>query len=198
MSFSFPLVELTEPKVSVELPLARIAAFKSELNPFQGQLWMEFWVVYGRLLDPEDPMSFQEWADPRSGERAVYFKLEDAMHPLRPGTALGKCDTCGSWHAKTGGACAAVVCDACGAKGWTAGPCSEDGCEGTMQPCAGTVAPYDGFSRLAGQVDPGGQGCVCETMLKCMTSFLVAEMVPDPDTWEERAILPGVLVEETE
>lgn len=141
-------------------------------------------------------MSFEEWADPKTGERAWYVKLEDAEHPLRPGTSLGKCGTCGSWHAKIGGSCEAVVCDACGAKGWTAGPCSEADCEGTMRPCAGSVAAYDGFSRLAGRVNPEGQSCVCETMLKCMTAFLASELVPDPDTWEERAILPGTLVEE--
>ena len=110
---------LREPKLSQILDRVRIAAFKVEDNIFQGQRWIEVWVVLGRLEGEE----FRQYVDPETGAEIFrYLKLEDGMHPLAPGRALTKCDECGVWGTLRGG-------------------CQEDG-------CAGTMAGYDGARRF--------------------------------------------------
>jgi len=153
------LATIINPDPNSPLDKARVAAFKPELNKYQGRLWLEVWVVIGKLLDPEDEDSFVEYPVPGTGKAALEFKIEDGVHPLRPGTALGKCRTCGAWHPRT------------------AGVCGDDGCEGT-------VVMYDGFTRVR-QVPEVIEGdCCFSIQADKILEFLVTEEVPDPDTWE--------------
>ena len=76
---------LREPKQAKKLDRVRIAAFKFQDNVFQGERWIEVWVVLGVVEDGQ----FQQYVDPETGEEVYqYIKLEDGAHPLAPGTAL--------------------------------------------------------------------------------------------------------------
>lgn len=112
-------VTLADPKQTVTLDKARIAAFKVEDNPGKGTYWLEIWVVLGVEVDGV----FVEYPDPETGLDAQYIKIENGKHPLDNSQAFGKCRDCGA-------PVAAI-----------AGVCLEDG-------CAGEVIPYDGFTRL--------------------------------------------------
>ena len=163
------IIPLDTPLNTVELTHMRIVSFKPELNP--PNFWMEFWLVYGLLQIPGDFDSFREYAHPQTAEKARYVKVEDGNHPLRPGTALGKCDICGKWYSTISGEC-------------------------TEGECIGNIAPYDGYSRLVGVATPDGPACVCESMLGCLTNFLCAEIVPDPNDFTQMVkLFPGTPLE---
>jgi len=162
------LATISHPDPTVPLDKARIASYKPELNAGQGRLWLEVWVVLGKLLDPEDEDSFVEYPVPSTGAAALEFKIEDGVHPLRPGTGLGKCDQCGEWHPRM------------------SGPCGLPGCEGT-------VIMYDGFSRIRTPPEEIDGDCCFLIHSAKMLEFLVNEEVPDPDTWEMVKVLDATL-----
>lgn len=162
------LATIQNPDPAVPLDKALTVSFKPELNKYRGSLWVEVWVVLGKLYDPEDEDSFVEYVIPTTGAAALYFKIEDGCHPLRPGMALGKCGTCGAWHNRI------------------SGECGEDG-------CAGAVSMYDGFSRI--RVPPEGcEGDCCFTAIsEKIMKWLISEEVPDPDTWELVKVLDATI-----
>lgn len=156
-------VLLNQPKQTIELPRARVAAIKIEENPYRGQRWIEFYIVLGRVVGS----NFEQFAEPETGSEVYeYIKIENGLHPLRAGMALGKCDVCGTWFAKNNGACTEVD-------------------------CTGTIQPYDGWTRLALAIITKGRSLFVEVQ-DGSYSFLTTEEVPDPDTWEMRKLLEGI------
>lgn len=144
---------LTSPLSYPNLDRVRVAAYKLENNIAEGRLWAELWAVLGYLEDDQDESSFRQVFDPRTGEEVfIYVKMENAMHPLRPGFALGKCSDCAFWYNRT------------------SGDCDQEG-------CTGTVRPYDGMSRLLSvNLGAGTHGGQVETLVYLI---LTAEQVPD-------------------
>lgn len=139
----------------------RIASIKIEENPYIGQRWVEFWLTIGRLASPADEASFVQHRDPDTGEDAFrYLKLEDGMNPLRPGTALGRCEDCGKWFPAVSGDCNA---------------------------CEGAIVPYDGWSRLVTVDSPNDT--IMGAIAAIAYGFLATEVVPDPETWELTKLL---------
>lgn len=121
--------------------------------------WIEIWVIYGADVDGR----FVEYQDPATGHTipVTYIKLETGSHPLRPGTALRKCSVCGKWLSLS-------LCD-------------EPGCEDA------SALPYDGFARAAFMET--GQNQPYHVMKSAIYSFVMSEIVPDPDTWENRPLI---------
>lgn len=159
-------VKLKSPKQAVAIDRMRIAKYEIENNPFMGTRWIQLWLVLGRYSTPGDAKTFEQYIDPVTGEPAMGVKLETGMHPLRDGTALGKCDACGKWHQKT------------------TGPCDL-----TKTPsCAGTVKPYDGFQRLS--------ETFVQAMRTACYQFLTSEEVPDPDDFDKMVKLMDGTLEE--
>jgi len=141
----------------------QIAALKIENNEAAGQHWIEFWCVYVKTIDGVR----RQFMDPETGEKAKYIKLENAMHPLAPGTGLGQCDTCGTWHQRAGGPC------------------------GAGDPaCPGMVQYYDGLTRALSCLTADG-ATIYEAVRDCCYAFLTSEEVPDPFTWETVTLLDG-------
>lgn len=157
-------VLLTDPLESVPLERIRVAAIKWENNPLKGQQWVEIWLTLVHLVGED----LVQYVDPNTGDEAHYIKVEDGVHPLAPDTALGKCDTCAAWYART------------------TGECDEIGCEGTVQ-------PHPCYARLCAEsIDPTAD-CVWQSLRKGVYNWLLSEDVPDPDTWVVRKILDGSL-----
>jgi len=161
-------VRLTQPKATVTLDQAKVAAIKIEENPSQGSRWIEVWVVIGRLEDPADPTSFRQYADPDTGQLAAwYFKIEDGKHPQAPSQALGRCTepTCRAWT-----------------PGQVAGACPV---------CGSAVAPYDGWTRLTREAPQGAS--IREAIARSTYAFLLTERVPDLATGLPTLLLDGTL-----
>jgi hypothetical protein len=152
-------VTLLEPKQTKVLDKAKIAAFKVERNVEQ---WIEVWVVYGY----EEKGEFVQQIAPEPGGAILHLKIEDGAHPLAPGMALGRCDSCGRWYSVARGSC-------------------------LVESCSGTVRPYDGYTRLA-SLPPTG-GTIYEAIRDVLYDFLTTERVPLPDDFAEiRPLLAGV------
>lgn len=160
-------VQLREPKRTVELDRARVAAYVYEDNPFLGQRWVIWYVVIGRLTTPDDESTFEQHTNPDTGEQHfLEVKIENGMHPLRSGMALGKCDACGVWYQRIGGAC-------------------------DVEGCTGTVRAYDGFTRLMRlPVPPGFRHH--QVVQKAAYHFMMTERIPDPESWDEMTILDAI------
>lgn len=155
-------VKLTHPYQTTTLDVAKVAAIKIEENVAHGSRWIEVWAILGRM----DGEKFVQYADPFTGSLAWrYYKIEDGNHPLSPNMGLGKCATC---------------------SGWLRGQTS-----GTHEGCGGTVAPYDGWTRLTVQIPVGRS--IREAIALAVYSFLLSEIVPDPETWEPIKLLDGTL-----
>jgi len=156
-------IRLSNPLQTVTLDLARIAAMKIETNPCIGQMFVEIWVIVGRLEDGK----LVQYPDPRTGQPAAwYFKIEDGNHPMAPNRALGRCPNCGAWHQTV------------------AGVCGVEGCEGV-------IVPYDGMTRLC-MAAPSG-ACMYEAIQNAAYAFLLGEKVPDPVTGELVKLLDGTV-----
>lgn len=163
-------VTLVEPKEAVLLDQARIAAIKIENNPYMGTYWIEVFLVYGRMVADV----WEQHADPNNGAIAQYYRIAPGENPhARPafsgsdpsgsGSPLGKCDGCGAWDISK-----------------RSGPCSGEGCNGT-------VHPYDGFQRLAAAAPRGASNY--DVIKNAVYDFLTTEEVPDPVTGEIRKLL---------
>lgn len=162
-------LKLAEPKQSVAIDEARVAAIHIENNPFKGTQWIDIYVVLGREVDGV----WQQYVDPISEAIAQYYRITPGCNPharptffghgpLGDGVALGKCNVCGVWHPIK------------------SGPCSEEGCEGTVE-------PYDGFQRLVSLVPVGDT--IYDAIKNAVYAFLTSEQVPDPLTGEIRPLL---------
>jgi len=150
---------LVAPKETIALDRMRIAAFKVEDNVTQGRRWVEVWVVLGRRQIADDDTSFQQFVDPETGDEVYqYIKLENAMHPLSSGTALGKCSVCGNWMTAIG-----MDCD--------------------VEGCSGVSQAYDGAHRLI-LMQETNTTLSYTAFKQLLYSFLMDEMVPHPETWE--------------
>jgi hypothetical protein len=161
-----PLV-LATPYSSVSLDHVKIARYLLEDNDTSGQHWVEIWVILGYLATPGDESTFIQHVHPISGDAAFgYMKFEDGFHPLNPSTALGKCDDCGTWYQQTSGDC-------------------------TEQGCNGSIEPYDGYTRIMDE-NPRGPGGAFEKTYNAIQYFLINEAVPNPNTWVEEPIIDGM------
>lgn len=151
---------LVTPKASVPLDRVRIASFKPEDNAAQGRRWVEIWAVLGRRQIEDDDTTFQQFVDPETGNDVYqYIKIENAMHPLAPGTMLSKCPDCDTWAQQGAGT-----------------PCAEEG-------CSGSLVAYDGATRWHGYSKPGAV-INYDSYKQLIYEFCMAEMVPHPVTWE--------------
>lgn len=166
-------VNLIEPKQAAVLDQCRVVNISIENNPHLGQRWIDLYVVYGRDVDG----NWEQHVDPLDAAIAQYYRITPGCNPhARPsyhgqaalgnGPALGRCDACEVWH---------VI---------AAGPCSEDGCDGTVQ-------PYDGFSRIV--MNPPTGATIYDVIKNAVYDFLITEQVPDPVTGEIRPLLAAVV-----
>ena len=150
-------VKLNQPLASVEIDHAKVVSFKVEDNV---EAWVKIWVC---LYYKDAEGTLIQYVHPQTGEGAFEFKIENANHPLVPGTMLGKCDTCGRWHRLVSGTCLA------------------EGCEGDIK-------PYDGMTRMVITSSYQGPPLSRRDDTKiALYDFLTTEEVPDPDTWNEEA-----------
>jgi hypothetical protein len=149
---------LNKPWNSALIDRARIASIKIEENRYMGQRWVEFWIVFGRLDNPDDLNSFKQYINPNTGEIAKYIKLENGCHPLVSGRALGKCDTCEKWKSYINGDC-------------------------DTPNCSGIIEPYDGLTRLITAITEG-ELSIFEEIKNISYGFLINEEIPDPITGE--------------
>ena len=166
-------VSLNEPKEAVVLDQVRVVNIAIENNPYLNQFWIDLYVVLGREVDGQ----WEQHVDPNDAAIAQYYRIAPGCNPhARPshfgqgrlgnGESLGKCDACGVWH------------DVLGI------PCTEDGCDGTVQ-------PYDGFQRLVMAVPDGATNY--EVIKNAVYNFLISEEVPDPVTGEIRPLLAATV-----
>lgn len=116
-----PLIS-NQPIATQTLDRVSLAHISIEENKYSGRRWLDFYIVRGRLTDPNNEESFMEYKHPVTGEAAEHIRIEMGVHPRSHDRALGRCDTCGVWQYLQ------------------SGPCQQEG-------CAGTVKPYDGWAR---------------------------------------------------
>ena len=163
-------INLTDPPQSIALPIGRVVAIKIENNPFTASYWIDVFIAFGHEIDG----AWRQHVDAQ-GAIAQYFRIAPGQNPTaRPafqgsdpasdGPPLGKCDVCGVWHVTA------------------TGPCTEDGCSGTVQ-------PYDGMQRMC-LIPPSGS-CNYDSIKHAIYSFLTTEEVPDPVTGEIKVLLAG-------
>jgi hypothetical protein len=151
------------PGSQIEIPQQIIDTIKVVNHQVEQNIeyWIDIYYVFGTVVDGE----FVQYFDPVTamGIPVQRVKLEDGNHPLRPGSSLRKCPTCGKWFQLESA-------------------CDEPECEGVA------TVPYDGFTRamLWGAGDPDYyEAPVCPYMVtkRAIYEFLMAEQVPDPDDW---------------
>lgn len=113
-------INLNVPLKTIILDKAKIANINVEINPEQGRMWVDLYVVFGKDFDEV----FVQYPNPKTGEDAEHFHFETGLHPKSPNPVLGFCDTCGK----------KII-------GIKTGECP-------VQKCNGIIQPYNGLSQL--------------------------------------------------
>jgi hypothetical protein len=159
------MIVLTEAIVVKNLTRLKVQAVHYEANAERGQEWVEVYCEYGFL----DEGTFYAYPKPSDMSSILYFKFENGMHPERPGTMLGRCDTCNDWHFSN------------------SGPCDDPG-------CAGTVEPFASYNRFRNKIDASTERDVFTATEAFLTNIPAGEgqNFPNPDDINDvRALVDG-------